>query len=122
MLARTVTRAHLSDDNTLDVITLAPDLEERLRSGVKRTEGGSVLSVDPDTLQRLVKEFESVVARARGERGGALPVVLSSQAIRAPLRQLLARLDPRLVVIAHNELPPDVRVVGHGVVGVARAH
>jgi len=121
-ICRTVTRAHLSSDNTLDVITLAPELEERLRSGVKRTEGGSVLSVDAETLQRMVKEFESVVARARSEKGGALPVVLSSQAIRAPLRQLLARLDPRLVVIAHNELPSDVRIVGHGVVGAARAH
>ena len=121
-LSRTVTRAHLSDDGTLDVITLAPELEERLRNGVKRTEGGSVLSVDPATLQQMIQDFERVVTKARAEKGGALPVVLSSQAIRAPLRQLLARLDPRLVVIAHNELPSDVRVVGQGVVGVAGAH
>jgi len=121
-LGRTVTRPYIAEDGSLGVVTLAPELEEKLRHGVQRNEGGAVLSVEPEVLQTMVQEFEGLLTRAKQERSGGLPVVLSSQAVRAPLRRLLSRLDPRLVVIAHNELPPDVQVVGHGVVGAVHAH
>jgi flagellar biosynthesis component FlhA len=51
-----------------------------------------------------------------------VPVLLSGQAIRAPLRQLLARVLPRIAVLSHNELPPDVHVVLAGEVRLADAH
>ena len=45
---------------------------------------------------------------------GRIPVLLTSQAVRAPLRQLLARAAPRLAVLSHNELPPDIKIVAVG--------
>ncbi len=117
-LARTVTRPHVDDQGTLRVLHLDPGIEEQLRGGVQRTEGGSFLAVDGNTLDRLVRGIESSVPPGAD---GKQPVLLTSQAIRAPLRQLLARVAPRLAVLSHNELPPDVKVVGAGRIGLADA-
>jgi flagellar biosynthesis protein FlhA len=120
-LSRTVTRPHLeTDGSTLRVLTLEPSLEERLRAGVQRTQGGSFLAIDPDTLDRLLRGVDRRLPPDAGEPRG--PVVLSSQAVRAPLRQVLARVRPRVVVLSHNEIPPDVQVVASGELGLADAH
>ncbi len=121
-LGRTITRPYIGDDGTLRVITLDPELEERLRKGVNRNESGAFLSIDTATLDQLVKGLEGAVGRSgpAGDESG--PVLLSSQAIRAPLRQVVSRVAPRLAVVSHNELPPDVRVVGEDVVRSANAH
>ncbi len=121
-LGRTITRPFLDEEGTLRVLTLDPTLEEQLKSGVQRSQGGTYLAVDPQTLDRLVRGVEARVHTmpAGGESRG--PVLLSSQTIRSPLRHLLARAAPRIAVVSHNELPPDVRIVAEGQVELADAH
>jgi flagellar biosynthesis protein FlhA len=121
-LGRTITKPYVDRDGTLKVITLSPELEEQLRAGINRTESGSFLSVDPKTLEGLVAGIESAVTTAGGLVEGAGPVLLSSQAVRSPLRQLVSRIAPRLAVLSHNELPADVRIVAHDTVRLADAH
>ncbi len=120
-LGRTVTRPYVGGDGRLPVITLAPDLEERLRGAVHRTDSGSFLSVDPATLDGLVKGLERAVASVGSGSEGSGPVLLASQQIRSPLRQIVARVVPRLAVISHNELPPEVKIVARTTVE-AHAH
>ncbi len=119
-LGRTIAKPYLEPDNSLRVITLAPSLEDRLRAGVHRSESGSYLAVDGSTLEVLVRGLESAVSGITADARG--PVLLASQTIRGPLRQILARIAPRVAVISHNELPADVRVVGQSMVGAADAH
>jgi flagellar biosynthesis protein FlhA len=120
-LARTVTRPYVDAENTLHVITFAPELEEKLRAGVHRTENGSFLALDPKTLDGLARGLERAVQES-GSADGRGPVLLASQALRSSLRPILARVAPRLALISHNELPPDVRVVGEAVLGGGDAH
>ncbi|MCP5055607.1 MAG: flagellar biosynthesis protein FlhA [bacterium] len=119
-LGRTITRPFLDSEGTLNVITLEPGLEETLKNGVQRSQGGSYLAVDPSTLDRLVRGVEAQVhgLPASGDTG---PVLLSPQQLRSPLRQLLSRSAPRVAVVSHNELPPDVRIVATGQVELAEA-
>jgi flagellar biosynthesis protein FlhA len=117
-LARTVTRPYVDEQGTLQVLHLDAGVEEQLRGGVQRTEGGSFLAVDAQTLDRLVRGIEASLPPGSD---GKPPVLLTSQTVRAPLRQLLARVAPRLAVLSHNELPPDVKVVGAGRIGLADA-
>ncbi len=121
-LARTVVEPHLDAGRRLRVITLDAQTEEQLGAGVKHTEGGSLLTVDPRTLDRVVRGIESACQDSSSEPDGPGPVLLCSQAVRAPLRQLIARVAPRLAVLSHNELPPDVSVVASGRVELADAH
>jgi flagellar biosynthesis protein FlhA len=119
-LSRTVTRPHLASSGELSVVTLDPALEQALQAGVQHTQSGSFLAVEPLLLDRLLRGIQSAFGSA--PRDGAASVLLSGQSIRAPLRQLLARVLPRVVVLSHNELPPDIRVVARGEVRLADAH
>ncbi|MGH0033746.1 MAG: flagellar biosynthesis protein FlhA [Myxococcota bacterium] len=121
-LARTVTRPFLQKDGSIHVITLAPEVDASLRGEVRRTEGGALLAVEPSRLESLVQGVRQAVERYGGRSGGRAPVLLSSQALRAPLHHILSRIEPGLAVISHNELPPDIQVVGREVVRMADAH
>ncbi len=121
-LGRTITRRYQTPEGALRVITLAPEVEDTLRQGVQRSDSGSYLSVDPQTLDRLVKGIEATVEQIGGVSDGRGPVLLSSQTVRSPLRQILGRVLPRLAVVSHNELPSDVQIVGDGIVRLADAH
>ena len=121
-LGRAITRPYV-EDGKLSVITLAPELEEQLRGVVQRTESGSFLAVDPVTLDALVRSVQGVVSRL-GFAGDDLgPVLLANQAVRAPLRQIVARFLPRMAVLSHAELPGGIEVISMGTVGLeADAH
>ena len=121
-LARSIVRPYVEDDGSLRVITLAPDVEETLKSGVTRTDSGAFLSVDPTILDGLLQGIESAVSESPSIREGKGPVLLISQSIRSALRQVLARITPRLAVLSHNELPAEVRIVAQNVVRPANAH
>ena len=69
--------------------------------------GGSFLAVDPATLDRVVRGVEEAIASVAGALEGTGPVLLVSQTVRSPLRQVLARVNPRLAVLSHSEVPPD---------------
>ncbi len=110
-LGRSITHPYVEDDGKLSVITLAPELEEHLRSVVQRSESGSFLAVDPVTLDGLVKGVQRAVD-ALGLGGDELgPVLLATQSIRSPLRQIIARFLPRMAVLSHGELPGGIQVV-----------
>jgi flagellar biosynthesis protein FlhA len=121
-LARTVARPHIRADGQMHVLMLEQSLEQALQGAVQHTPSGSFLAVEPSLLDRLVRAVQSAFASAASARDGRVPVLLSGQAIRAPLRQLLARVLPRIAVLSHNELPSDVRIVLAGEVRLADAH
>ncbi len=118
-LGRSITRPYLEGDGKLTVITLAPELEEQLRGVVQRSESGSFLAVDPITLDRLVRGVQGAVEKV-GLSGDELgPVLLATQSIRSPLRQIVSRFLPRMAVLSHGELPSGVQVVSMGTVRLA---
>ncbi len=110
-LGRSITKPYLEEDGKLSVITLSSELEEQLRSVVQRSESGSFLAVDPVTLDGLVRGVQRAVD-SLGLGGDELgPVLLATQSIRSPLRQIIARFLPRMAVLSHGELPSGVQVV-----------
>ncbi len=110
-LGRTIVRPHLDKEGSLRVLTFEPTLEDQLRESVQRGQGGSFLAIEPDRLEALLTGVRTRLEATPPDAEGRLPVLLTSQAVRSPLRQLLARAAPRLAVLSHNELPPDARFV-----------
>ena len=90
-LGRAITRPYVEQGGRLPVLTLAPELEEELRSAVQRSESGSFLAVDPVTLDGLVRGVQRAVSALGLGGDGTGPVLLATQGIRSPLRQIIAR-------------------------------
>jgi len=112
-LGRALTSPHLNEENELGVLTLDPQLEQNIQSGIETTDRGSFLALDPGRIQELLNRLVNGITQLLP---GAQPVLLTNPAVRPHLRRLLERAMPHLVVLSHSEIPMDVRVVNLGTV------
>lgn len=95
-------------DGVLQVWLLARELEERLGEALQQTPLGPVLAIGHDVTQRFIERMRTQgVATASG---AGSPVLLTTQALRRPLRQLLADEFFETHVLSYAELVPTQRV------------
>ncbi len=107
-LARTITGRLQDADGTLHVITLSPELEQRILDDARQIPGRSQLVRDPQTTQTILKGVSD--AAERMTISGREPVLLVSPKIRLAVRRLLERSMPHIAVLSHMELPPDIHI------------
>jgi flagellar biosynthesis protein FlhA len=113
-LARHITRQYQSEEGVLSVITIDPQLEEKIINNIKTGPEGEQLVLEPGMLQKLITAIQEVVKAAIRQR----PVILCAPRIRRHLRMLIARVLPSLGVISYNEVSPDVEIQSVGIVRV----
>lgn len=112
-MARQITQ-QVVQDNTLPCITLDPALENRIAGGVQRTDHGSYVSLDPDSMRRMTSSLNAEIEKLSNM--GYQPVVLTSPAVRLYFRKLVARSTPGLIIVSHAEINPSVEIQILGVV------
>ncbi|GIW07810.1 MAG: hypothetical protein KatS3mg060_2615 [Dehalococcoidia bacterium] len=114
-LSRAICQQLREPDGQIYVLTLAPQVEQRLAAGLQATDQGLVISIEPMLAQRLLQDLvaalEGMVAQ------GHQPIVVCSPRIRLPFKRLTERVVPHLTVLAYNELNPKIEVNAVGVVG-----
>lgn len=115
-LSRQITLQYTEPGQPLRVITAGPGLEKIIAERVEQTEQGSVLSIEPETSQRIYESISEQVQKMLSS--GQQPILLSSPAIRMYLRQLMERMMPDIPVLSYNELEPHVEVQSVGMVNV----
>jgi flagellar biosynthesis protein FlhA len=112
-LGRSLTGPHLSEQGELGVLTLDPQLEQTLQGGIEHSDRGTFLALEPTRTQELLNRIVNGIAKLLP---GAQPVLLTNPLVRPHLRRMLERALPHLVVLSHQEVPLDVRVVNLGTV------
>ena len=89
----------------LPVIVTAPTLENFIREGMRETDEGSYLILEPDVSAHIAAQVKSHVT---GEfHRGQDPALITQQDIRYPLYTILDRLGIYLPVLAYQEIHPD---------------
>ncbi len=107
-------------DGTLHAISLEPLLEQQMLEGLRPTEQGAVVVLDPEVAQNVLL---GLVQAAQGaENNGVRPVLVCAPQIRAAVRRLVAPAVDRLPVLAYSELGAAREVRSVGVVGAGGAH
>ncbi len=114
-MARQITQQHVQN-NTLPCVTLDPALENRIAGGVQRTDHGSFVSLDPESMQRLVNSINIEIPKLTNM--GYQPIVLTSPAVRLYFRKLVERSVPGLIVLSHAEIEQSVEIQILGVVKI----
>ncbi len=107
-------------DGALHAISLEPVLEQQMLEGLRPTEQGSVIVLDPETAQNVLLGL--VQAAQAAENNGVRPVLVCAPQIRAAVRRLVAPAVDRLPVLAYSELGAAREVRSVGVVGASGAH
>jgi len=116
-LGRTICARYRDDQRCLRVVTMDPELEDRVLAGIQHGERGLSIRLSPQTVQNLDemirREIEDLV------RAGHPPIVLVSPEIRAALKQITLAKLPSLVVLSYDEITPDTVVESFRIVSEA---
>lgn len=94
-------------DHLIAAYLLQPSLEETLRSAVRATGSGAVLSLSDDEAGSITRQIEQALA---GTDTAARPVVLTAADIRRHVRSLLVHSGIQLQVMSYLEVSPEFSV------------
>ncbi|HYF80284.1 MAG TPA: FHIPEP family type III secretion protein, partial [Symbiobacteriaceae bacterium] len=112
-LSRSIAR-QLGLSGKVRVITVHPDLENRIAQAIDHQPGGTYLNLEPETIHRMLGSL----MRLAGDMAalGSAPLVLTSPAIRPYFKRLTERSLPKLIVLSYNEMDPNLEVEAVGMV------
>ena len=106
-MARQITQQNVQD-GVLPCITLDPAIENKIAGSVQRTEHGSYVSLDPDTMQKLLTALQEQLHKLTDQ--GYQPIVLTSPTVRPYFRNLVERSIAGLIVLSHAEIEQNVEI------------
>lgn len=110
-LKRTITR-RFAEANSLRVITIDPKIEDMIVASVKKSDQGSYLSMDPDTIQRIVARATDEVNKVKD----VIPtvIVLTSPIVRVYFKKLIDQFIPGLTVLSYSEIDSTTQIQSVG--------
>ena len=114
-MARQITQQNVQN-NILPCLTVDPALENRIAGAVQRTDRGSYVSLDPDSMQKLITALNAELPKLTNM--GYQPIVLTSPAVRLYFRKLVERSIQGIVVLSHAEIEQSVEIQILGVVKI----
>ena len=114
-MARHITQQNVQN-GILPCITLDPAIENKIAGSVQRTEHGSYVSLDPDSMQKLLTALQEELRKLTDQ--GYQPIVLTSPTVRPYFRNLVERSIPGLIVLSHAEIEQNVEIQILGVVKI----
>ncbi len=112
-MANTISAQYRDENNTLNVFTLAPQLESILRSSLVANENGPALQIDAGLAQQLIRAIGDQMEKLA--RLGHFPILLCPRELRLAIRRLVEQSLPNLVVMAFSEVSTGTKVKAHGV-------
>ena len=112
-MARQITQQNIQN-SVLPCITLDPGIENKIAGAVQRTDRGSYVSLDPDTMQKLLQSLNNELQKLTA--AGYQPIVLTSPAVRLYFRKLVERSVPGVIILSHAEIEQSVEIQVLGVV------
>jgi len=108
-LRRAVVKPYLNRTGELPAWFIDPAIEQAVETAVQHGEQNSHLALAPQNIRDILNRISSRIASPE------TPVVaITSSGARYFLRQIAEPSLPNLVFIAHNEVPPGLRVQSLG--------
>jgi flagellar biosynthesis protein FlhA len=101
-------------DKTLHVLTIEPQLEQRILESLRPGEHGPSIALDPESSQGLLGSLTQLTQDV--ENRNIRPVLVCAPQLRAALRRLVHPIVPRLAVLSYQELTGADQIRSEGVV------
>ncbi|MBQ7980694.1 MAG: flagellar biosynthesis protein FlhA, partial [Oscillospiraceae bacterium] len=100
-LKRTITR-RFSDGGQIRVLTLDTETENKIVASVKKSEQGSYLAMDPQTIQELIASLNEQIDKVKDVV--PMPIVLTSPIVRIYFKKLIDQFIPNVTVLSFSEI------------------
>ncbi|PKM96109.1 MAG: flagellar biosynthesis protein FlhA [Firmicutes bacterium HGW-Firmicutes-1] len=116
-LKRAISAKYFENDESNQVITLDPAIEQAIMESVKHTEQGTYLSLKPEMTQQILSATKKEIMKLTAT--GRMPIILTSPIVRVYYKRLTQEEFEDLVVLSFNELDSNVELQSVGMVSVS---
>ena len=113
-LKRAISARYFALNDTNSVVTLDPKIEQEIMSGVKQTENGSFINIDPARTHEILESVGREVQKL--ENLGKNPIIVTSPIVRIYFRKLTEDYYKDLIVVSYNEVDSSVNLTSVGMV------
>ena len=98
-------------------MTVASDVENALTESLRQTAAGEFPIIAGEVLTRIRTKLDKLLKKI--ETLGLKAVILVSPRNRLPLRRVLARDYPDLMIVSYSEIVGDLPVEGIGILNLS---
>ena len=113
-LKRAISARYFAQNETTNVVTLDPKVEQEIMSSVKQTETGAFLNMDPTRSRAIIEAVGKEVQKL--ENLGRTPIIITSPIVRIYFKRLTEDYYRDLVVVSYNEVESNVELQSVGMV------
>lgn len=115
-MKRAISGKYFPANETTNVITLDPNIEQEIMNSVKQTEQGAYLTLDPEKSQKIVKSVGVEIEKL--ENMGKTPIMITSPIVRMYFKKLTSDYFKDLIVVSYNEVESNVELQSVGMVSI----
>ena len=113
-LKRAISMKYFPANETTQVITLDPKIEQENMGSVKQTEQGAYLTLDPERTKLIMNSLGIELKKL--EDIGKNPIVVTSPIVRMYFKKLASDYYKDIIVVSYNEVESDVELQSVGMV------
>ena len=113
-LKRAISTKYFPSNETTNVVTLDPKVEQEIMGSVKQTESGAFLNLDPSRSRAIIDSVGKEVQKL--ENLGKIPIIITSPIVRMYFKRLTEDYYKELVVVSYNEVESNVELQSVGMV------
>jgi flagellar biosynthesis protein FlhA len=112
-LSRQICAGVAGEENLIEIISLAPDLEKLLEEAVKEgTPANLYAGLAPEVSRKFLENLKEIVAAKN------LKVILCAPAVRRFISLMLKRNFPQVTVLSYREINQDFRLKNAAVLNI----
>lgn len=115
-MGRVICKPYIDENNTINVITLHPKLEQLISDNLHKSFQGSFPSLNPQDTEKIFNGIKNLVDNNVFYNNA--PVILCSPKIRPAFRRMLEMVFPDIPVISMNEVPGNISINSVGTVSL----
>ncbi|MCR5594262.1 MAG: flagellar biosynthesis protein FlhA [Lachnospiraceae bacterium] len=113
-LKRAISSKYFPANETTQVVTVDPQIEQEIMASVKQTEQGAYLTMDPQRIDAIMTSVKA--EKEKLENLGKNPIVITSPIVRTYFKKLTEEYFKDLIVVSYNEVETNVSIKSVGTV------
>ncbi len=113
-LKRAISNKFFPANETTQVVTVDPALEQEIMASVKQTEQGAYLTMDPQKIEAIMASVKAQMEKL--ENLGKNPIIITSPIVRIYFKKLTEEYFKDLIVVSYNEIETNISIQSIGTV------
>jgi len=113
-LKRAISGRYFAPNETTQVITVDPKVEQDIMASIKQTEQGAYLTLDPERIKAIIASLDEEIKKL--EEMGRTPIVVTSPIVRMYFKSMTKDYFKDLIVVSYNEIDSNVELSSVGMV------